>query len=103
MSPRTRSVGRSVDQVRQQIDETNGWMAVHGLPDGQHGVGTELAHASEHLQELVRRLDEAYADRDIEADPERGRKVDAVGEQVRKLERQVGRTLAALRLAVGQH
>ena len=73
LSPRTRSVGRSVERLREQIHETNRWMTVHGSPEGLHGVGTELAHASEHLQELIRRLDGAYADRDLSADPERRR------------------------------
>jgi hypothetical protein len=91
-----------MERLRDQIHETNRWMTVHGSPEGLHGVGTELAHASEHLQELIRRLDATYADRDLSADPERRRKVDAVGEQVRELEQQVGRTLAVLRQAVGQ-
>lgn len=102
LSPHTRAAGRSVERLREQIHETNRWMIVHGSPEGLHGVGTELAHAGEHLQELIRRLDDAYRDRDISTNPESRRRVEAVGEQVRELARQMGRTLAVLRQAVGQ-
>lgn len=101
LSPRSRELGRRVEPLREQIQETNRWMLVHGSPDGLHGVGTEMAHTGEHLQELIRRLDEAYTDPEITVDPTSRREVEALGEQVRELERQLGRTLAVLRVAIG--
>jgi len=101
LSPRSRELGRRVERLREQIQETNRWMVVHGSPEGLHGVGTEMAHAGEHLQELIRRLDEAYADPEITVDPTSRREVEALGEQVRELERQLSRTLAVLRVAIG--
>ena len=101
LSARARDLGRSMQQLRQQIHETNRWMIVHGAPEGLHGVGTEMAPAGEHLQELVRRLDEAYADREVAGDAARVKRVDALRGQVRELERQLARTLAELRLAIG--
>ena len=101
LSPHSRELGRSLERLREQIHETNRWMVVHGSPEGLHGVGTEMAHAGEHLQELIRRLDEAYTDPEIAVDPTSRREVEALGDQVRELERQLRRTLAVLRVAVG--
>jgi hypothetical protein len=101
LSPRSRELGRSLERLRAQIHETNRWMVVHGSPEGLHGVGTEMAHAGEHLQELIRRLDEAYTDPEIAVDPASRREVEALGDQVRELERQLSRTLAVLRVAIG--
>lgn len=99
LSPHTRELGRSVEQLRGQIHQTNRWMIVHGAPEGLHGVGTEMAHAGEHLQELVRRLDEAYGEPSTA--PADRKNVDALTAQVRRLEGELVRTLAALRRAVG--
>jgi G:T/U-mismatch repair DNA glycosylase len=103
LSPRTRELGQSVQRLRERIQETNRWMIVRGSPEGLHGVGTEMAHAGEHLQELTRRLDEAYADPEISGDAARRRAVDALARQVGELEAQMGRTLALLRAAIGYH
>jgi hypothetical protein len=101
LSPRTRELGRSMQRLREDISHTNRWMIVNGAPEGLHGVGTELAHAGEHLQELVRRLDEAYADAERGAAGTTRQQVDALSAQVRELEREMARTLAALRRAIG--
>lgn len=101
LSPRSRDLARSMERLREQIHETNRWMVIHGSPEGLHGVGTEMAHAGEHMQELIRRLDEAYTEPEIAGDATRRREVEALGEQVRELERQIGRTLAVLRVAIG--
>jgi hypothetical protein len=100
LSPETRPLGRRLERLREQIHETNRWMVVHGSSEGLHGVGTEMAHAGEHLQELVRRLDEAYAEPAGPDAPSRGQ-LRAVHKQVDELEEQLGRTLAAVRAAVG--
>jgi hypothetical protein len=100
LSPRTRELGRSIERLVEDISRTNRWMIVNGAPEGLHGIGTELAHAGEHLQELVRRLDEAYTDTEGEGSRKR-EQVDALSAHVRELEREMARTLAALRRAVG--
>ncbi len=74
---------------------------MQGSPEGLHGVGTELAHSAEHLQEPVRRLDQAYAESDQDGAPATRQKMDAVAAEVRALEAQMSRTLGALRRAVG--
>jgi hypothetical protein len=101
LSPQSRELGRSMERLREQIHETNRWMVVHGSPEGLHGVGTEMAHAGEHLQELIRRLDEARTDPAVTGDAAGRQKVDALADQVRELERELSRTLAALRTAIG--
>jgi hypothetical protein len=101
LSRTTRDLGRSLQRLREDIHETNRWMIVHGTSEGLHGVGTEMAHAGEHLQELVRRLDEAYREEATSATKESRQSVDAVRSETRELERQLRRTLDALRRAVG--
>jgi hypothetical protein len=101
LSPRTRQLGHSMQRLREDISQTNRWMIVRGAPEGLHGVGTELAHSAEHLQELIRRLDEAYADTAGAGAPTTRQQVDALTAQVRTLEAEMSRTLAALRRAVG--
>ena len=101
LSPRTRELGRSMHRLREDITHNNRWMIVNGAPEGLHGVGTELAHAGEHLQELVRRLDQAYADTERGEGGTTRQQVDALAVQVRELEREMARTLAGLRRAVG--
>lgn len=102
LSPRTSQLGHGMQRLREDISQTNRWMIVHGTSEGLHGVGTELAHSAEHLQELIRRLDEAYADT-ASAGAATTRQVDALTAQVRTLEAEMSRTLAALRRAVGYH
>ncbi|HET8625001.1 MAG TPA: hypothetical protein VFM14_15670 [Gemmatimonadales bacterium] len=101
LSRATRDLGRSLQRLRGDIHETNRWMIVHGTSEGLHDVGTEMAHAGEHLQELVRQLDEAYGEQEIAGDAGRRKSVDALQSEVRELERQLRRTLDALRRAVG--
>jgi hypothetical protein len=101
LSPRTRQLGHSMQRLREDISQTNRWMIVHGSPEGLHGVGTELAHSAEHLQELVRRLDQAYGASDEDGAPATRQQMDAVAAEVRALEAEMSRTLGALRRAVG--
>jgi hypothetical protein len=100
LSRETRALGRSILRLREQIHETNRWMIVHGSTEGLHGVGTEMAHAGEHLQELVRRLDEAWHDPEVARDAAQRRRVDALADQVQAVERELSRTLITLRAAV---
>jgi hypothetical protein len=100
LSPRTRQLGRSLQRLREDISHTNRWMIANGAPEGLHGVGTELAHSAEHVQELVRRLDDAYADAERAGAATTLRQVDVLTSEVRALEAEMGRTLAALRRAV---
>ena len=101
LTPRTRQLGRSMQRLREEISQTNRWMIVHGSLEGLHGVGTELAHSAEHLQELVRRLDQAYTESEVDGAPATRQQVDAVAAEVRALEAEMSRTLGALRRAVG--
>ena len=101
LSSATKGVGRSLQRLRADIHETNRWMIVHGTSEGLHGVGTEMAHAGEHLQELVRRLDEAYGEQEISGESEERKSVDALRSEVRELEQQLRRTLDVLRRTVG--
>ena len=101
LSPRTRQLGHSMQRLQEAISQTNRWMIVHGSLEGLHGVGTELAHSAEHLQELVRRLDQAYTESEVDGAPATRQQMDALAAEVRALEAEMSRTLGALRRAVG--
>jgi hypothetical protein len=102
LSARNRELGVRLWRLRQRIHETNRWMIVHSTPEPFHGVGTELAHAGEHIQEMIRRMDAAYREPEFRSDPAVQQSADRLRERLGHLEREMEQTYQTLRAGIGQ-
>jgi len=100
LTPRSRELAVLLDRLRERIHETNRWMVEQGSPEGFHGVGTQLAHAGEQMQELIRRMDEVYRDPEVAGNVAMEKAADRLRDRLVELERQLDQTYEALRAGV---
>ncbi|HEU5170014.1 MAG TPA: hypothetical protein VFU46_05730 [Gemmatimonadales bacterium] len=102
VSAHNRELARNLKRLRELIHETNRWMIVQGTPEGYHGVGTEMAHLGEHMQQMIVELDAVYRDPEATRDPAGLRNLERVRQSLQELERQLEQTHAALLTAIGR-
>lgn len=94
-------VSRRMEQLLEQVRETNRWMAQREAAEGFRAMGRDMEQAGERLREMLRHVDRLHQDPAVTRDRDRLRETDRLRDRLHEMERQMEQAHEALRKAIG--